>query len=309
MSSPTTPTGIPAAASISHDFVLSKCDYFVDVQLWPVAQRLNPRAWLSNFKENEMAHAVHLLNTFVYFSRPLTEQLFKSAFQNLSMAVTAAQPMRRARAAWASFVDSIIVTRITGEDPSDTDSSHIYARMARQALGIQESRVLSPSETIRQILNQRGRLVLFVDDFVGTGNQFLATWHRSYEINGSQLSFQRVASTLSNVEWFYCPVLCTEYGRGEHRHYSSRGIAGACSLHSESIQRTCYRQRSVAPSSRKYRSRLRPCASQRAGIPEGEWKGFHGLGLAIAFEDSVPDATLPIFYWSENAWQPLLERT
>src|SRR5947208_14205280 len=41
---------------------------------------------------------------------------------------------------WRAFVDSVIVTRVTGEIPSDTDSGYTFARKARQLLGIPEER-------------------------------------------------------------------------------------------------------------------------------------------------------------------------
>jgi hypothetical protein len=204
---------LPTAAAISRDFVQSKCDYFVDVQLWPLRTELNPEAWLSNFPPDEIDHAVHLLNGFIYFSSAITKRLFYAAFQSLSMDVASSETMRRTRAAWSSFVDSVIITRVTGETPSDTDSGFIFSRMARQALKIDEERVLPPEKAIETVLARRGGRVVFVDDFVGSGNQFRDTWRREYDLNGRKISFERVASAVSDVDWIYCPVLCTVPGR------------------------------------------------------------------------------------------------
>jgi len=55
-------------------------------------------------------------------------------------------------------------------------------------------------------------------------------------------------------------------------------------------------------------------ASLRAGLPDtggakvNDWQGFYKLGLALGFYNSVPDATLPIFYWEKNGWKPLIRR-
>jgi hypothetical protein len=46
---------------VTKDFVLAKCNYFVDVQLWPIHSEMDPERWLSNFKPEEMDHAVQLL--------------------------------------------------------------------------------------------------------------------------------------------------------------------------------------------------------------------------------------------------------
>lgn len=56
-------------------------------------------------------------------------------------------------------------------------------------------------------------------------------------------------------------------------------------------------------------------ASLRAGLPDtdgndvNDWQGFHKLGLAIGFWNGIPDATLPIFYWENNGWKPLMRRS
>ena len=47
--------------------------------------------------------------------------------------------------------------------------------------------------------------------------------------------------------------------------------------------------------------------SARAGVGNG-WRGFHDLGLGIAFEHGIPDATLPIYYHESTNWQPLMRR-
>lgn len=50
-------------------------------------------------------------------------------------------------------------------------------------------------------------------------------------------------------------------------------------------------------------------ASARAGIPDEDWRGYAGLGLALAFDHyTTPDATLPLFYWEQNGWTPLVHR-
>ena len=41
---------------------------------------------------------------------------------------------------------------------------------------------------------------------------------------------------------------------------------------------------------------------------EEDWRGFHRLGLALAFQHSVPDANLPLFFTDNNGWTPLVHR-
>ena len=302
-------TKLPIAASIGSDFVLSKCNYFVDIQLWPKKTKLNPEGWLTNFRADELDAAVHLLNGFVYYSTELVERLFFAAFQGLSMRIAADHPLRTAKANWGAFVDSLMVTRVTGETPSDTDSGFIFQRMARQILRIPESQVMSPIEVAEHLQHKRFGRVVFVDDFVGSGNQFIRSWNNKINKKTGNTSFNMLAHSLSNVEFFYCPLVCTKYGLDRIKA-SCLGVKVApghvlpdrySALASDSI---FWPPELVRKGPKFVRD-----ASKRAGISPNEWRGFHHLGLALGFEHCIPDASLPIFYWNKNGWQPLLERS
>ena len=299
----------PMAVSIGHDFVLSKCDYFLDMQLWPKKTKLNPEGWLENFQSDEMDAAVHLLNGFVYYSNELIKQLFFVAFQGLSMRIVADQPYCDAIEKWQKFVDSLAVTRVIGEIPNDTDSGFIFQRMARQVLRLPESQVMSPIEVAEQVKNGSISRVIFVDDFVGSGNQFIETWNKSINAESGNTSFNMLANSLRNVEFIYCPLVCTEYGMGEIRA-SCRGVEIA-PVHVLPSRYSALASDSIfwPPELANKGPDFVRDASNRAGIPDTDWRGFHQLGLALAFEHGIPDATLPLFYWQENGWRPLLERT
>jgi hypothetical protein len=298
---------------ISEQDVLAKADHFTDVALWPLRSELNPPLWLANFRDDEKEHAVHLLNAFVYFSSALIDQMFRSAFQALSSTLySATDSFLSFQAKWRLFVESVIVTYVTGETPNPTDSGLTFARKARQVLGIQQGRIMDPSGTVRRLMTKPGP-VLFVDDFVGSGSQFLSTWKRQIEVSpGTEVSFERLA-TLRNTEFYYCPLICTQYGHGNLERLCPEVHVNPAHLLSE-------RYSALAPDSFIWPSHLRSTAvdflgraSRRAGIPDSDgnvndWRGFHKLGLALALGDSVPDATLPIFYWEENGWKPLIRR-
>lgn len=113
---------IGGAAKVNKEFVLQKCDFFVDVQVWPFG-KLHHDEWLSNFEACELDHAVHLLNAFMYFSSPLVDQLFCAAFQELSRAVRkGGDSFLAMQASWRSFVDSLIITRVASTMTSGTGS-------------------------------------------------------------------------------------------------------------------------------------------------------------------------------------------
>lgn len=285
--------------------MLGKCDYFLQVQLWPVRTELDAEAWLSNFKRDELPHAVHLLNAFLYFSERLVDQMFVAAFQSLSrLLVPSASDAADLRTSWSSFVDRVVVTHVTGEDPNVTDSGFMFARKARQRLGIPEARIMNPDQALAEIVNRGPRPVVFVDDFVGSGNQFVETWTRDY--SGS--SFADHASQ-NGGEFFYIPTVCTENG--------ATRIATDCShvviepAHTLPGRYSALATDSIVwpPDFLATAKEFIANASDRAGIAADRRYGFHDLGLCLAFYHSVPDATLPILYFQENGWKPLIRRS
>jgi len=294
---------------VNREFVIKKCTYFRDVGLWPRTEVLDPEAWLGNFSGEELPLAIHLLNAFQFFSYDLTDALFVAAFQGISSEV-----WRRSgsatKAAWRSLVDRAIVTPVEGERPNPTDSGYLFASRARRLLEIPENRILRPPDALRQVVAV-ATPVVFVDDFVGSGNQFIETWTRQYLRDEAAASF-RVVAQVRGGEFYYCPLVCTEYGAQRIRTTCPEVVLVPAHLISA-------RDGALHAESRLWPqdllSKARPFiqqVSQRAGIPQGGspgWEGFHGLGLALGFAHSVPDATLPLFYWEAQGWRPLIRRT
>jgi hypothetical protein len=290
-------------------FVRGKCDYFVDVHLWPRQTRVDTNGWLSNFAGRETEFAVHLLNAFVYFSSEMTEQLFKASFQRLSSKVAPRNaPYVQAEAQWRHFQQNVLVTHVTGETPNDSDSGHIFARDARRHLGIPQTQIVSPDEALRILIQRGPRPVLFVDDFVGSGDQFIATWTREVELSdGAPSSFDEF-SRVRGSSFFFCPLLCTSLGRATL--LSRCRSLSLCPAHVLDERYSAFSSESLV-----WPDRLRQqgvgfleAASERAGIPAGQRKGYRDLGLTLAFEHGVPDATLPLFYHDTNGWKPLVRR-
>lgn len=304
-------------ARVTKELVLQKCEYFVDVQLWPVHAKLDPIGWLSNFEASEMELAFHLLNAFLFFSEDVTNEMFRAAFHGLSNALRSpGDSYLGIQRKWKSFMDSCVITYVTGEVPSPTDSGLAFARKARQELSFDETRILPPDKSIELLLNQRNVPVVFVDDFVGSGYQFMETWHREYNTgSGIQMSFDRLSSTLRSAQFYYCPLISTEDG--------AKNIQRSCpGVHVRPAHVIPWRYSALVKDSIIWPSRLQPAAvdflkraSDRAGIPdtggadECDWQGFHCLGLTMAFAHGVPDATLPIFYWEDNGWRPLIKKS
>src|ERR1017187_1364817 len=294
--------------------ILEKCDYFVNVQVWPLHDILDARGWLENFRDEEVEYAFHLLDFFMYYSERMIDAMLLSSFQNLSQIL---KPITATSGGlgnqWRLFVDTVLITYVTGEQPNVTDSGYTFARKARQVLEIPEDRILPPQRALAELLRSPRPIVL-VDDFVGSGSQCISTWHRQYPAyGGATRSFADIAK-VAQANVYYCPVLCTSLGLRNIRRFCPGLIVRPAHL----IDR---RYNVLSSASMAWPPRLRPLArdvlkqaSKRAGIPDtggkavDDWQGFRRLGLALAFHNSVPDATPPLFYWERNGWTPLLRK-
>jgi hypothetical protein len=303
-----TPSGLD-----KREFVLAKCRYFVDAQVWP-AQTLFPEQWLDNFTAAESPYAVHLLNHFLFFSDHLVDSLLFGGLMDLSRRIIDLdRSASESRARWAEFLDLVLVTYPSGEDPGPTDSGYMFARKARQKLGFSPQQICAPADAIKRILEGGPVPVLFLDDFLGTGQQFITSWTRRERVDGIELSLAQL-QTQVDFPAYYAPLFATATGIrdlesvvGNVTFAPTHALAAPYSaLHPDSY---------LWPAAEVDRGReVIAEASLRAGIPdtdgiaERDWQGFGKLGLCIGFEHGVPDATLPLFYWDQNDWNPLVRR-
>ena len=298
---PSTVTGVEGA--------LAGCAFLSNIRVWPAELKTGARRWLANFSESEKEYAAALLDSFIFFSHQLVDRLFVAAFDALATEVTTADATYSDRKLhWGAFTDQVLVTHPTGEMPNVTDSGYAFDRRARQLLNIDQSHILEPQDVVVELKKSGPKPVVFVDDFAGSGDQFRNTWHRLYNTSSGRLSFALLAGRPDAGPFYYCPLLCT-----------TRGLSV--------IQRECpgllVRPTHLLPevyAANHAASLLWPDAlragsvsfvettSSRAGISPTKCWGYAELGLSLAFEHGVPDATLPILWWEENGWTPLMRR-
>ena len=299
------------AQEVSEDLLLSKIDFFMDTGVWPSIGHMDPRGWLQNFEDQERRFAINLLNAFLYYNEPLLDALFRTVVLQLGTEhITSAGPAIQASQHWHAFVDKVLVSYVEGEIPNPTDSGYVFARKARQIIGIREEQIVSPRDALGIHIENPERPILLVDDFVGSGNQMRNTWNREYELaSGIYNSFKSVSDRGAQI--FYIPVISTEFGLNELKN-------DCTGLHVRTTHVLDSRYSLTASDSILWPKNLQTGAveflrkvSERAGILEGSdvpWDGFHQLALSVSFFHSVPDATIPLYYWEKPGWTPLLRR-
>ena len=284
-----------------------RCTTFVGLHVWPLKDRLNWTAWLLNFPDSqELFYARCLLESFLYFSEDHADALLRSAFHALSRDVCGGLTLQdERRASWRGFLGRVLITYVEGEHPSPTDSGLSFARRARKVLGIPEERIVRPERAVQLLQRDETIPVVFLDDFLGSGRQFEATWSRAYAPVGA--SFASLAAS-HQLTVTYVPLLASTYGldrvtpltRGATIHpghalsarYSAKGPDSAVWPDGKQAEGVAFVE----------------AVSKRAGYQPSDCWGFHGLGLCVAILDTIPDSSLPLFYSNRNNWRPLMVR-
>ena len=207
---------------------------------------------------------------------------------------------------WSDFLAQAIFTYVEGEKPNPADSGFSFARRARQLIGVPESNITTPDDAIRRILAEPTRTAVFLDDFVGSGDQFCATWFRRRTLGpGRETSFSELQKAVGG-RFYYAPLVCTEKGAYVVRS-SCVGLellpVHVLAKRDSLVEADCpFWPPHLAADAATFIKGV----SARVGILN--WKGYDDLGLSIAFHHSTPDACLPLYHWNQNGWRPLVNR-
>jgi hypothetical protein len=291
--------------------VRAEFDALMTLHAWEPS-KIKPEDWLENFDSVELPYALQMLHRFVFYPDHLTDELLASAFHQISGLSARKRTFSDAKSVWNSFCREVVLTYVEGEEPDPTDSGYTFARKARQFLGIQDIR--RPEDVVKLLWLGPPRPVVFVDDFVGSGNQFIETWERPVEVeSGVFTSFAHLSALSKFGEAFYCNAVSTAVGkeRIERRCpdllvFAGNVISSESSFISKETRQWPAPLRNVAA---KFIESLKDRVGYREDDGgEDDWGGFHHLGLGLAFEHSTPDATLPVFRSERNGWRHLVRK-
>jgi hypothetical protein len=282
----------------------------MDSELWRREPAVRPRAWLQNFDKPDQPTAAVLLDHFTYFGGKAVDHMLLSLYRQMRDGLIARMGRERALAS----LETAVFTSVEGEDPNITDSGNLFCRKLRQTAAIPDERFVDPKRALEHA--KAGKLVVFLDDFLGSGSQIDATWKRGY-LNSLPYSFADLEAE-SAADVVYATLVATRKGLERLRADVSalRIVAAHVIEPAETvigIPRSALRPdiddipAALNTLLAKYSPRLR--------VPpylEAERTRMYGhgeLGLLMAFEHSTPDCTIPIF-WAvgPDNWTPLVRR-
>jgi hypothetical protein len=295
--------------NLNKGIIEDKCQFFRTFQIWPIENKFDPMGWLSNFTDKELPYALHMLDSFLYYPEIFVDELLVASFQKLCKLILGDS---NGKQNWDVFLDECIISWVPGERPNPTDSGHVFARKARQILGIPETNIVAPLDILK---NNVQKPIVLLDDFVGSGAQCRDLWDgTTLSYNGS--SFSSLA-TSHNLNVYYCPLICNKLGLDEITKKCSKLILSPVHVLDSRYnllnpENWPANLRDGAIEFIKAKSLSLDDISDLNGgyaIKKTDWQGFGKQGLAFGFYYGPPDATLPIFYSKSRDWKPLIERS
>lgn len=288
--------------------VLNKCESLKNVGFWLPASGIRPTPWLNNFDDDDKVLAAFLLDKFTFYNTQLTNSLLIASYHSIGDGLPKA-PSAPLRENLISSLKTAVFTPVTGENPNPTDSGNLFCRKARQILNISEDNIVSPEDAVKHAA--AGNTVVFLDDFIGSGDQFNKTWNRVYGRTNPR-SFKQVQAS-TNFTAIYISLVATDFGL-QKIHSTAPNVA--VSTTHVITSKSTFQGLEISNEKRqllerlldKYSSRLRPKEEYIASEPLYLKYGYKERGLMFGFEHSIPDATLPIFWAPGDNWEPLIER-
>lgn len=285
--------------------------FFQTVHAWPLTSNLNYEGWLKNFKgsEKDTFIASLILDFFVYYPTQMIRQMLSTSVGQTGYII------KKNISTWthAHFKNQCFYSTIPGETPHLSDSGNYFTRLLKD-LGVPEERIVDYRDLPSYIGPVYNNPVIFVDDFVGTGNQIEKAWNKNKCNNGNTLS-EICAGT--NQLFIYAPLIVNYQGMKKiHDKCNGLHLSAAHILTEEynlfSEKCFCWKGKVELY---KAGTELILRKSQELGIPStygtdvNDERGFQMQGLALKFEHGAPDAVPAFFYWCDDSWTPLFNKS
>ena len=298
--------------NLQADDVIATREYYSRIGVWPRQPfEIDPKGWLANFSgKRDVEIAVALLDSFMFINEQQTFKMFETAFAALaSEPYISGLPGADLETQWGNFRRRALVSFPTDDQDSASGSGYRFVRMARQKLNLPDGQLLDPGQLVVHLSRQtEARPIVFVDDIVGSGNQFTDTWTREVVLEDGSVTSLETEAVRLNCHVFYAPAVCTAVGLSAINMRAPQVRVRAAHF-LPSVYSANHPNTLLVPN--EMRAELVPFIkrhSARAGISQFATFGWGDLALALAFEHSTPDLALPIFTAERPGWRPLVTR-
>jgi hypothetical protein len=305
-SAPIAPFVIPSDGPTYIEQVRSRCHDLIQCGIWSGLHIQKLNQWWSNFSsDTEHYFAACLLDGITYRSDDQTialmQQLVQRVLPDLGRASGGIVDWQE-RLHPTLYDSRVRLVPVIPPGSAQAKSAYVILRLFEKRLGVPR-RVLAKPEDIETLVASGMEAIVFVDDLLGTGLQFVNDFAVHY----------RLGSIAAGTRLIYAPLVAHEDGiayirsRLPNVSVASSETLGASHAIFGSHGRT-FNDGLNSPES-AWHLYLNILSTRGIVLDPANQRGFGELELAFFFEHAAPDNCLPIFWWSKAAnWKPLFFR-
>lgn len=284
--------------------------FLSSINFWPNSLLVDPAGWLTNFDDSDRSIARELLDSFTYFNSLQVQKLISTGFMRLSSRGLDESNVSTLEERWAKFLDTVVISYpVSMPVANPSDSGHMFVRVLRDQFHIPDTRILEPKRLHAILVDAKQPFpIVFVDDFSGTGNQFIRTIQADFSsASGRTSTIDDEVGRLGSEQAFCVSAVITASGHSKINTSTNFIVSGGNVL-PPSASILDAETHLVSKANRPHVQGFVKRYSRVAGIPRAQAFGYRRSGLAIAFEHGTPNNSVPLFYWKENGWKPLIRR-
>lgn len=301
---------VPTNGKIYTQKIFDRCSSLISHNIWSGLDIIKYKTWLNNFDtEEEQYFAACILDSLIYRSEDQTISLIHQLFQRTLPDLNRTDPMPlNPNWDWEGVVNSNIPQSlpnfrfvvVTSHLDRPHKSAHIVARLMKRNLSVNQDLLINPWE-IQNEINKNIKTFFFIDDFLGTGQQFI-DFFKFYKLD-----------QYKKIYFAYVPWVAHKEGiqkvKDEFPILKVSAVETLNSTHSIfSKDSICFKDEKNTPEKAKF-FYYEILKKNKINITDSDRRGYGHLELTYAFSHSIPDNCLPILWWGKSpGWSPLFDR-
>ncbi len=305
------PFSLPKDGDVFINQIIERCEGLIYAGIWEGLDTIRLHTWMNNFNTpTERYFAACVLDALIYRSRAQTVAMMRQLFQRSLPDILRTEPPNvNTETDWYQqlqlpmYIKDAhirIIPVIRSMDPP-SKSGPLICRIYRRELMLNQKLMIWPWQ-IDFAKSVGVNAFLFVDDFLGTGEQF-----------SNFMKHFAISNKLSNMDAIYAPLVGHEDGiKCLQNSYPELRI---CAVEILDKRHSLFAKNSLwfqdenntndPMSARLFYNKL---VKDRNLPVSGCETGVGDLGIAYGFEHATPDNCLPILWIRTDNWEPLLER-
>lgn len=298
---------LPENALTYINTVKDRCHDLIQFKIWEGIKSIDLKRWLNNFNNDiELYFAACILDALIYrssdqtlsmatelFTKKLPSHLNKIGFnfKDYKNLVTLLR---------SPVTNELRLVSVATKNERPVKSSNVILRDYKRRLSFNDNWFIHPDEVKIEANSNGVKTFIFIDDFLGTGNQF-DTMYKGY---GFQM-------TLKECNTIYCPLVAHKSGMEYlmNKHHNLTIVSTELLDGTFDIFNYAFDDGTNNPDcARKFYDKLLKDNKFPNSLEENKY-GFGNLGLAYTFSHSSPDNCLNIIWDNNNGgWHPLIAK-